>query len=142
MPCASRTRSVRYPHAQIWLLRREDIAIFTAALSITHQRTYTKFAIMTGPPVPFSQLPLNKDVPDTKLNAWGAYGKDDEKGFLNRQTDEIVKKAADSEIRTGKRYVLQWLFLATVLPFLALGPSILHASVAARHSRRSIGPLT
>jgi hypothetical protein len=72
---------------------------------------------MTGPPVPFSQLPLNKDIPDTRLNAWGAYGKDDEKGFLNRQTDEIVKKAADSEITTGKRYVnpvnlhLQWCFL-------------------------------
>ena len=108
------TRSVRYPHVQIWLLRREDIARFTVAPSVTlvtHQQTYTKFAIMTGPPVPFSQLPLNKDVPDTKLNAWGAYGKDDEKGFLNRQTDEIVKKAADSEIRTGKRYVLQWCFL-------------------------------
>lgn len=59
---------------------------------------------MTGPPVPFSKLPLNKEVPDTKLNAWGAYGKDDEKGFLNRQTDEIVKKAAESEIKTGKRY--------------------------------------
>lgn len=54
--------------------------------------------------MPFSQLPLNKEVPDTKLNAWGAYGKDDEKGFLNRQTDEIVKKAAESEIKTGKRY--------------------------------------
>jgi hypothetical protein len=73
---------------------------------------------MTGPPVPFSQLPLDKDVPDTKLNAWGAYGKDDEKGFLNRQTDEIVKKAADSEIRTGKRYVLQWCFLRRVPPCL------------------------
>ena len=60
---------------------------------------------MTGPPVPFSKLPLNNDVPNTKLNAWGAYGNDDEKGFLNRQTDEIVKKAADSEIKTGKRCV-------------------------------------
>ena len=77
--------------------------------------------IMAGPPVPFSQLPLNKDVPDTKLNAWGAYGKDDEKGFLNRQTDEIVKKAADSEIRTGKRYVLQWCFLRRFCPAQLLG---------------------
>jgi hypothetical protein len=108
------------PNVQIWLLRREGFARFTVAPSVTlatHQQAYTKFAMMTGPPVPFSQLPLNKDVPDTKLNAWGAYGKDDEKGFLNRQTDEIVKKAADSEIRTGKRYVnpvnlhLQWHFL-------------------------------
>jgi hypothetical protein len=77
---------------------------------------------MTGPPVPFSQLPLNKDVPDTKLNAWGAYGKDDEKGFLNRQTDELVKKAAESEIRTGKRCVLylQWCFV-TFCPAQVLG---------------------
>jgi hypothetical protein len=60
---------------------------------------------MMAPPVPFSQLPLNRDVPDAKFNAWGVYGKDDEKGFLNRQTDEIVKKAADSEIKTGKRCV-------------------------------------
>jgi hypothetical protein len=65
---------------------------------------FYRIGIMTGPPVPFSKLPLNKEVPDTKLNAWGAYGKDDEKGFLNRQTDEIVKKAAESEIKTGKRY--------------------------------------
>jgi hypothetical protein len=87
---------------------------------------------MTGPPVPFSQLPLNKDVPDTKLNAWGAYGKYDEKGFLNRQTDELVKKAAESEIRTGKRCV-QWYFFVTVLPCPVLGSSVLHVSVAARH---------
>lgn len=58
---------------------------------------------MTGPPVAFSKLPLNNDIPDTKLNAWGAYGKDDEKGFLNRQTDELVRSAAEKEIRTGKR---------------------------------------
>ncbi len=59
---------------------------------------------MAGPPVPFSELPLNKEFPDAKLNAWGVYGPNDEKGFLNRQTDEIVKKAADSEIKTGTRY--------------------------------------
>lgn len=60
---------------------------------------------MAGPPVPFSELPLNKKVPDTKLNAWGLYGDNDEKGFLNRQTDELVKQAADSEIKTGTRYI-------------------------------------
>ena len=103
---------------------------------------------MTVPPVPFSQLPLNKDVPDTKLNAWGVYGKDDEKGFLNRQTDEIVKKAANSEIRTGKRCVNlvqpapAMVVLVMVLLCLALGSSILHTSVAARHSSHSTGPLT
>jgi len=58
---------------------------------------------MTGPPVPFSALPFNKDVPHTKLNAWGVYGENDEKGFLNRQTDELIKEAAASEVRTGTR---------------------------------------
>jgi hypothetical protein len=71
--------------------------------------------MMAGPPVPFSQLPLNKEVPNTKLNAWGAYGKDDEKGFLNRQTDEIVKKAAESEIKTGKRYFRRLVMPAAIL---------------------------
>jgi hypothetical protein len=100
---------------------------------------------MTGPPVPFSQLPLNKEVPDTKLNAWGAYGKDDEKGFLNRQTDELVKKAAESEIRTGKRCVNP-VNLHPAMVFHrdcpVLGPSILYASAAARHSSRFTGLLT
>ena len=61
---------------------------------------------MTGPPVPFSSLPYNKSIPNTKLNAWGVYGDKDEKGFLNRQTDEIVKAAAASEIKTGARISL------------------------------------
>lgn len=38
-------------------------------------------------------------------SAWGLYGKDDELGFLNRQTDEIVTAAAKSEIQTGVRWV-------------------------------------
>ena len=58
------------------------------------------------PPVPFSSLPLSKDSPDTKLNAWGAYGADDELGFINRQTDGLVAAAAKSEIKTGKRVSL------------------------------------
>lgn len=60
----------------------------------------------TGPPVPFSSLPLSKDYPDAKLNAWGLYGDKDELGFLNRQTDEIVAAAAASEIKTGVRVSL------------------------------------
>ena len=62
------------------------------------------FEIMAGPPVPFSKLPLSKEFPNTTLNAWGAYGVEDQKGFLNRQSDDIVRKAAQSEIKTGKRY--------------------------------------
>lgn len=60
---------------------------------------------MAGPPVPFSQLPLDKSNPATRLNAWGAHGKDDERGFLNRQTPEIIAAAA-SEIKTGVRVLL------------------------------------
>lgn len=59
-----------------------------------------------GPPVPFSALPLSKAHASTKLNAWGAYGEEDERGFLNRQTDEIVAAAAASEIKTGTRVSL------------------------------------
>lgn len=58
-----------------------------------------------GPPVPFASLPLSKEHTATKLNAWGAHGPDDERGFLNRQTDEIVAAAA-SEIKTGTRVSL------------------------------------
>jgi hypothetical protein len=60
---------------------------------------------MSGPPVPFSSLPLNKSHEATKLNAWGAHGKDDELGFLNRQTPETIAAAA-SEIKSGVRVPL------------------------------------
>lgn len=56
--------------------------------------------------MPFSSLPLSKKHATTKLNAWGAYGDEDERGFLNRQTDDIVAAAAASEIRTGLRVSL------------------------------------
>lgn len=55
-----------------------------------------------GPPVPFSSLPLNKQNNAAPLNAWGAYGPDDELGFLNRLTDKVVAAAA-SEIKDGTR---------------------------------------
>jgi len=61
---------------------------------------------MSGPPVPFTSLPLDKSDPSTRLNAWGAYGPDDERGFLNRQTPAIVAAAAASEIKTGVRVCL------------------------------------
>ncbi len=61
---------------------------------------------MTGPPVPFSSLPLDKSHDALRLNAWGAHGPDDELGFLNRQTPETVAAAASSEIKTGVRIPL------------------------------------
>lgn len=64
-----------------------------------------KLKMSTCPPVPFSSLPLSKQHASTKLNAWGAYGDRDERGFLNRQTEEIVAAAA-SEIKTGTRVSL------------------------------------
>lgn len=56
----------------------------------------------TRPPAhpPFSSLPLNKD--DPPFSAWGLYGPDDQLGFLNRQTDEVIAEAA-REIKTGAR---------------------------------------
>ncbi|EDN11218.1 predicted protein [Histoplasma mississippiense (nom. inval.)] len=39
---------------------------------------------------------------DPIFSAWGLYGKDDQLGFLNRQTDAIVAEAA-KEIETGDR---------------------------------------
>lgn len=61
---------------------------------------------MSGPPIPFSSLPVNKDNPLSRLNAWGVYGPDDEVGFLNRQTPDIIAAAAASEIKTGIRVAL------------------------------------
>ena len=58
----------------------------------------------SGPPTPFSSLPLNKSKEDAWYNAWGLYGDNDEKGFLNRVTDEMVAKAAQEEIKTGRRF--------------------------------------
>lgn len=59
-----------------------------------------------GPPVPFSSLPLDKSHEAARLNAWGAHGKDDELGFLNRQTPAVIAAAAASEIKTGVRVPL------------------------------------
>ncbi|RMZ80174.1 hypothetical protein DV737_g3080, partial [Chaetothyriales sp. CBS 132003] len=66
---------------------------------------------MAGPPVAFSALPLVRNDGDDaaapkRLNAWGAYGADDELGFLNRQTPSIIAAAASSEIKTGIRVLL------------------------------------
>ena len=56
--------------------------------------------------MPFDALPLSNSYPATKLNAWGAHGNEDERGFLNRQTDAVVAAAAASEIRSGIRISL------------------------------------
>ena len=58
---------------------------------------------MSGPPVPFSSLPLDKSDSALRLNAWGAHGPNDEAGFLNRQTPSLIAAAASSEIKTGIR---------------------------------------
>ncbi|KAF2267886.1 hypothetical protein CC78DRAFT_530323 [Lojkania enalia] len=53
----------------------------------------------------YSDLPLNKG--DPFRSAWGLYGKDDQLGFLNRLTDDIVLEAS-KEIKTGTRISLNW----------------------------------
>lgn len=49
----------------------------------------------------FSELPLRRG--DPPYSAWGLYGEDDQLGALNRLTDELVKKSAREEIRSGVR---------------------------------------
>jgi hypothetical protein len=53
----------------------------------------------------FSELPLGNG--DPPFSAWGLYGKDDQKGFLNRLTKDIVLEAS-KEIQTGSRINLDW----------------------------------
>ncbi|KAK7543158.1 hypothetical protein IWX49DRAFT_505921 [Phyllosticta citricarpa] len=53
----------------------------------------------------FSDLPLREG--DPHHSAWGLYGKDDELGFLNRLTDDVVL-AASKEIKSGVRISLNW----------------------------------
>ncbi|KAK8235818.1 hypothetical protein IWZ00DRAFT_508063 [Phyllosticta capitalensis] len=54
---------------------------------------------------PFSALPLREG--DPHHSAWGLYGENDELGFLNRLTDDIVLEAA-KEIKSGVRVSLNW----------------------------------
>jgi hypothetical protein len=49
----------------------------------------------------FDDLPLRKG--DPRRAAWGLYGDNDELGFLNRLTDEVVASSARGEIKSGKR---------------------------------------
>ncbi|KAJ9632303.1 hypothetical protein H2203_000707 [Taxawa tesnikishii (nom. ined.)] len=81
---------------------------------------------MSPPSIPkFSDLPIDKDGP--MLNAWGLYGKDDELGFLNRLTDDVVKEAA-AEIKTGTRISLNWpLDAQNDIPFF--GRQVFHKHV-------------
>ncbi|GME63438.1 hypothetical protein GTA08_BOTSDO05670 [Neofusicoccum parvum] len=53
----------------------------------------------------FFDLPLRKG--DPHHSAWGLYGENDELGFLNRLTEDVVLEAA-KEIKTGTRISLDW----------------------------------
>lgn len=55
--------------------------------------------------IEFSELPMDKNGPHG--NAWGLWGVDDQLGTLNYLTDEVVKRAAKEEFRTGKRVSLK-----------------------------------
>ncbi|KAK2843905.1 hypothetical protein FQN49_005957 [Arthroderma sp. PD_2] len=73
----------------------------------------------------FSELPLNKG--DPLYSAWGLYGRDDELGFLDRLTDEVVKSAAQ-EIKTGARISLNWpLDAQKKIPFF--GRQVFHKQI-------------
>lgn len=51
----------------------------------------------------FEDLPLRKS--DPHHSAWGLYGENDQKGMLNRLSNEIVVDAARAELKTGVRFV-------------------------------------
>ncbi|KAF2501240.1 hypothetical protein BU16DRAFT_546554 [Lophium mytilinum] len=79
----------------------------------------------------YSELPLKKD--DPFRSAWGLYGKDDQLGFLNRLTDEVVLEAA-KEIQSGKRISLNWpLDAQKDIPFF--GRQTFHKHVYAKPPR-------
>jgi hypothetical protein len=79
----------------------------------------------------FSDLPLNKG--DPYKSAWGLYGKDDQLGFLNRLTDEVVREAA-KEIQTGTRVSLNWPLDAQAdIPFF--GRQVFHQKMYAKPPR-------
>jgi hypothetical protein len=61
----------------------------------------------------FEDLPLRKD--DPHHSAWGLYGKGDEIGALNRLTNERVVEAARGEVRSGVRWVLEFLIAFVLL---------------------------
>lgn len=55
--------------------------------------------------IDFTDLLVDKNGPHG--NAWGLWGADDQLGTLNYLTDEVVKVAANEEIRTGTRVSLK-----------------------------------
>ncbi|KAK6001818.1 hypothetical protein QM012_002308 [Aureobasidium pullulans] len=81
---------------------------------------------MSARPLPiFNDLPLDKRGPF--LNAWGLYGNDDQLGFLNRLSDDLVKEAA-REIQSGARISLNWpLDAQNDIPFF--GRQVFHKHV-------------
>lgn len=60
---------------------------------------------MTSQRPSFDSLPLDKNGPHG--NAWGLWGPDDQLGTLNLLTDEVVRKAAEENIKTGSRVSLK-----------------------------------
>lgn len=53
--------------------------------------------LYTEKPLPtFDELPAYKNFPGC---AWGVWGPDDQLGTVNLLTDEVVKKAAEEEIK-------------------------------------------
>jgi hypothetical protein len=63
----------------------------------------------------FEDLPLRKG--DPHHSAWGLYGRDDERGTLNRLTNERVVDAAKGEVKSGVRCVTRYT-LSLSFPFL------------------------
>ncbi|OCK86306.1 hypothetical protein K432DRAFT_431022 [Lepidopterella palustris CBS 459.81] len=82
----------------------------------------------------YSEFPLNPD--DPFRSAWGLrlkYGKDDQLGFMNCLTDEVVHEAA-KEIETGTRISLNWPMDAQGdIPFF--GRQVFHKNIYSKPPR-------
>lgn len=56
--------------------------------------------------VSFDDLPVDKSGPHG--NAWGKWGPNDQLGTLNYLTAEVIAKAANENIKTGRRVALKY----------------------------------
>ncbi|KAH7911110.1 hypothetical protein BJ138DRAFT_1007287 [Hygrophoropsis aurantiaca] len=89
--------------------------IFPQKSSKTEQPQSPSQAEAPSPPAkeepPAKKLPTFDELPnfhDFKGCAWEVWGKDDEIGTINLLTEDVIQRAAQEEIRTGKTVSLNW----------------------------------
>ncbi|KAL5366623.1 hypothetical protein BJX96DRAFT_170089 [Aspergillus floccosus] len=68
----------------------------------------------------FRDLPLQPNGP--RGNAWGLWGSGDQIGTLNHLKEDVVARAANEEIKTGRRVSLNWTLTGSSYPTLGRKP--------------------